>query len=88
MGNLPAVSRKGSVQFGEYSEVTKGKFSLRSYRPYDMSFEDLRPGLSRREWRGRSWVEEEGTGGESATILGLEMNQESVCDISRLYQVN
>lgn len=81
MGNLPAVSRKGSVQFGEYSEVTKGKFSLRSYCPYEMSFEDLHPGLPRREGRERSWVEEDGTGGESATILGLEMNQESVRDM-------
>jgi hypothetical protein len=74
MGNLPVVAKKDSVQFGEYSEITKGKFSLRSYRPYDVSFEDLRPIL-----RGRSWMDEERTGGDCATILGLEMDQESVC---------
>lgn len=79
MGNLPVISKRSAVQFGEYSEVTKGKFLLRSFPPYDMSCEDLRPMMMLREGRGRSWVEEDGTGaGDSATILGLEMDQESV----------
>lgn len=78
MGNLPAISRKSSEQFGEYNEATKGTFSLRPFRPYDMSFEDLRPVLSRMQ-KGRSWVDEGGNGGgDGATILGLEMDQD-VC---------
>lgn len=84
MGNLPVLSKKSAVQFGEYSEITKGKFSLRSFRPYDMSCEDLRPILSA-EGRGRSLVEEDGTGRDSATILGLEMDPEMVGFTSRFF---
>lgn len=75
MGNLPVLSKKSAVQFGEYSEITKGKFSLRSFRPYDTSCEDLRSVVSR-ERKSRSWMAEESNGGDSATILGLEMDPE------------
>lgn len=85
MGNLPSLSKKSVVEFGEYSEVRKGQFSMRSFRPYDMSSEDLRPILSREAVR-RSWLGPAAGGEEqeaasirgSATILGLEMDQESV----------
>lgn len=72
MGNLPlCVPKRGLLQFGDYTDITRGHFSLHSYRAYDMSFEDLRPILSNEdEWNG--------DGGDSATILGLEMDQESV----------
>lgn len=76
MGNLPAIPKRSAEQFGEYNEATKGTFSLRPFRPYDMSSEDLRPDLSR-ERRGRSWMDKDGNGGgDSATILGLEMDQD------------
>lgn len=79
------MSKKSIVEFGEYSEVRNGQFSMRSFRPYDMSSEDLRPILSRqavrRSWLGPAAAEEQQEVSSvrgSATILGLEMDQESV----------
>ena len=78
MGNLPLfVPKKGTLQFGEYADLAGGRFSLKSFRPYDLSCEDLRPIMSR-EGGARGWPEAGGSGRESATILGLEMDQESV----------
>lgn len=47
-------------------DIARGRFSLRSFHPYEMSVEDLRPIILRE------------SDGEGATILGLEMDQESV----------
>lgn len=71
MGNLPLSKRTG-IEYEEYSEAAKGRFT-RSFRPYDMSFEDLRPTMSK-EGRHKDWTDMGDT-----TILGLEMNQELVC---------
>lgn len=51
-------------------DIARGRFSLRSFHPYEMSVEDLRPIIAARE-----------TEGDSATILGLEMDQESVREV-------
>lgn len=72
MGNVPlCLSKRGGIEFGEFTDITKGRFSLKSYHPYYMSFDDLsREGGSKED--GMS-------GRDSTTILGLEMDQESVC---------
>ena len=68
MGNIPVcVQRKDSIEFGDYMDIARGHFSLRSFHPYEMSLEDLRPIIAR-----------DSDGDSSATILGLEMDQESV----------
>lgn len=71
MGNLPLTKRTG-IEYEEYSEAAKGRIT-RSFRPYDMSFEDLRPTMSR-EGGHRDQTDVGDT-----MILGLEMNQELVC---------
>lgn len=76
------VAKKGGLPFGEYTDITGGRFSLKSFRPYDMSFEDLRPILSH-EGGLRAWPDASGRGSrgrDSATILGLEMDTE-VCTV-------
>ena len=71
MGNLP-ISKKTGIEYEEYSEASKGRFT-RSFRPYDMSFEDLRPTMLREGGGNKDWTDM-----RDATILGLEMNQELV----------
>ena len=69
MGNIPlCLPRKGELVFGEYGSGTAGRFSLKSYHPYDMSIEDLRPIMSR---EGGELVDND-------TILGVEMDQDMV----------
>ncbi len=66
--NIPlCVPKKHGFTFGdEFADLTKNPFSPKAHRPYDMSFEDLRP-------KSKVALEDGGP-----TILGLEMDQESV----------
>ncbi len=70
MGNIPlCVPKKNGIEFSDYMDIARGRFSLRSVHPYEVSLENLRPVISVRDNDG---------GDDSATILGLEMDQESV----------
>lgn len=69
------MSKKGGLHFGDYTDITGGRFSLKSFRPYNMSFEDLRP-VASREGGTRAWPDNGGR--DSGMLMGLEMDEESV----------
>ena len=71
MGNVPlCVPKKNSIEFGDYMDLARGRFSLRAFHPYEASTEDLRPIMEA--------ATKESEGGDFATIMGLEMDEESV----------
>lgn len=75
MGNLPlCVNKKDGLRFGSYNTGAGRHLSLTGYPPYDMSLEDLRPFPSH---SGRVRLEEREEEVMS-TIMGVEMDQESV----------
>ena len=77
MGNIPlCIPKSDGLMFSKYAESASGQFSMQSCRPYHMSLEDLRPfpfksGKYRRKWS-------EGSRDSGATILGIEMDLNSV----------
>lgn len=82
MGNLPLnTHKKDGLHFGSYSPSTSsGHLRLRGYPSFDRSLEDLHPFPPRRE----RWVRSEEKDFEDSTILGMEVDQESVRGILQI----